>query len=51
MADSNSKQDIVVKIREHEHAILQLKGSADKTMKFWDLETFEITGSARCEFN
>lgn len=24
-------------------------GSADKTVKFWDLETFEMIGSARRE--
>ncbi|KAI9094740.1 hypothetical protein K1719_026546 [Acacia pycnantha] len=26
-----------------------LKSSADRTVKFWDLETFELIGSARCE--
>lgn len=27
-------------------ALLNLTGSADRTVKFWDLETFEIIGSA-----
>lgn len=28
---------------------LHFAGSADKTVKFWDLESFEMIGSARCE--
>jgi katanin p80 WD40 repeat-containing subunit B1 len=30
----------------HPHEFLLATGSADKTLKFWDLETFELIGSS-----